>query len=320
MDTLYSQSKRCREQHPTIAASGYPVMPNCGRYKQCVEKPVAFPPQHQIRQPGDEYKMRPRPIFDNPKYIGSGKLERKVAIITGGDSGIGRAVAVAFAKEGADVAIAYLDEHRDAEETRHVVEHYGGRCLLIPGDLREEAQSTRVVKETLKRLGRIDILVLNQGVQFPQESILDISAEQLENTFRTNVFPHFYMTKAALPHLDSGSSIIVTASITAYRGTPLLVDYSASKGALVSFTRSLSLQLEDQGIRVNALAPGPIWSPLIPSSYSAEYVATFGKETNMHRAGQPFELAPSYVYLASEDSRFVSGQVLHVNGGIITQT
>jgi NAD(P)-dependent dehydrogenase (short-subunit alcohol dehydrogenase family) len=319
---LYSQPKRCRpgRQMPRLNENGYPVMPYCGSYVECVDKPVMLPPQHQNRQPGFEYRLRPTPISDNPNYVGSGKLDGKVALITGGDSGLGRAVAIAFAKEGADVAIAYLDEERDAKETQAQIREYGGECLLLPGDLRSEAHSARVVNRTLRHFGRLDVLVLNQGVQFPQKSILDISAEQLDNTFRTNVYPHFYMTKAALPFLRPGSSIIVTASITAYRGTPLLVDYSATKGALVSFTRSLSLQLIDKGIRVNAVAPGPFWTPLIASSYSADYVATFGKETNMHRPGQPFEIAPTYVYLASEDSHFVSGQVLHVNGGIITQT
>lgn len=201
-----------------------------------------------------------------------------------------------------------------------VVEHYGRQCLLIEMDLRHPAASTEVVKITLGHYGKIDVLVLNQGVQFPQDSILNISNEQLEDTYRTNIFPMFYMTKAALPYLKPGSTIISTASVTAYAGAPLLVDYSSTKGAIVSFTRSLSLQLVDKGIRVNAVAPGPIWTPLIVSSYSAEYVKTFGMETPMKRAGQPFELAPTYIYLASEDSSFVTGQILHVNGGIMTET
>jgi NAD(P)-dependent dehydrogenase (short-subunit alcohol dehydrogenase family) len=264
--------------------------------------------------------MQPSPISDNPQYRGSGKLAGKVAIITGGDSGIGRAVAIGFAKEGADVAIVFLYEREDAEATRGMVESYGQRCLLIEGDLRQPSFSSEVVRRTLECYGRLDVLVLNQGVQFPQESLLNISDEQLEDTFRTNIFPMFYMTKAALPHLNPGSSIISTASVTAYAGAPLLVDYSSTKGAIVSFTRSLSLQLVSQGIRVNAVAPGPIWTPLIVSSYSADYVRTFGLETPMKRAGQPFELAPTYIYLASEDSSYVTGQVLHVNGGIMTET
>lgn len=297
-----------------------PMYPYYSYETRCKKVPITFPPQHQDTQPGLEYLMSPVPISDNPEYKGSGKLAGKIAIITGGDSGIGRAVAIGFAKEGADLAIVYLYERIDAEATRKMVEDYGRSCLLIEGDLRQPAFSKEAVTRTLAVYGRLDVLVLNQGVQFPQESILDISDEQLENTYRTNIFPHFYMTKAALPCLKPGSSIISTASVTAYAGAPLLVDYSSTKGAIVSFTRSLSLQLVGKGIRVNAVAPGPIWTPLIVSSYSAEYVKTFGLETPMKRAGQPFELAPTYVYLASEDSSFVTGQVLHVNGGVMTET
>lgn len=298
----------------------YPVYPYYGMETTCKETPVTFPAQHQDRQPGFEYLMNPLPIFDNPAYRGSGKLAGKVAIITGGDSGIGRAVAVAFAKEGADVAIAYLDEHRDAEFTRSYVEGFGVRCLLLAGDLREEDWCREVVDTTVRYFGKLDILVINQGVQFPQTSIRHISRQQLEDTFRTNIFPNFFLTQQALPHLKRGSSIISTASVTAYRGAPLLLDYSSTKGSIVSFTRSLSLQLVGCGIRVNAVAPGPIWTPLQPASYSADYIRTFGTDTPMKRAGQPFELAPTYVYLASDDSGFVTGQVLHVNGGIITET
>ncbi|GGG54413.1 SDR family oxidoreductase [Paenibacillus radicis (ex Gao et al. 2016)] len=297
-----------------------PMYPYYSQETKCKQVPITFPPQHQDRQPGLEYLMNPLPISDNPAYKGSGKLNGKIAIITGGDSGIGRAVAIGFAKEGADVAIVYLYERKDAETTRQMVEQYGRRCLLIEGDLRQPDFSAEIVKLTLKYYGKIDVLVLNQGVQFPQKSILDITNEQLEDTYRTNIFPHFYLTKAALPYLPHGSSIISTASVTAYAGAPLLVDYSSTKGAIVSFTRSLSLQLVEYGIRVNAVAPGPIWTPLIVSSYSAEYVKTFGLETPMKRAGQPFELAPTYIYLASDDSSFVTGQVLHVNGGVMTET
>ncbi len=297
-----------------------PLYPYYGYETRCKKVPVTFPPQHQDTQPGLEYLMNPTPISDNPEYKGSGKLAGKIAVITGGDSGIGRATAIGFAKEGADMAIVYLYERKDAEATKEMVENYGRNCLLIEGDLRQPDFSREVVRRTLAIYGKIDVLILNQGVQFPQESILDISDEQLENTYRTNIFPHFYMTKAALPHLKPGSSIISTASVTAYAGAPLLVDYSSTKGAIVSFTRSLSLQLVGKGIRVNAVAPGPIWTPLIVSSYSAEYVKTFGLETPMKRAGQPFELAPTYIYLASDDSSFVTGQVLHVNGGIMTET
>ncbi|MBW7455269.1 SDR family oxidoreductase [Paenibacillus sepulcri] len=297
-----------------------PMYPYYGYQTKCQQVPITFPPQHQDVQPGLEYLMNPIPISDNPHYKGSCKLEGKVAIITGGDSGIGRAVAIGFAKEGADTAIVYLYEREDAEATKRMVEHYGGRCLLIEGDLRQPGFSVDVVKRTIECYGKLDILILNQGVQFPQESIANISNEQLEDTYRTNILPHFYMTKAALPYLKPGSAIVSTASVTAYAGAPLLVDYSSTKGAIVSFTRSLSLQLVSRGIRVNAIAPGPIWTPLIVSSYSAEYVKTFGLETPMKRAGQPFELAPAYIYLASDDSSFVTGQVLHVNGGVMTET
>ncbi|MED4581934.1 SDR family oxidoreductase [Brevibacillus choshinensis] len=298
----------------------YPRYPYYGFKTTCEEQPISFPAQHQDRQPGMEYLMVPRPIYDNPDYLGSGKLKDKVAIITGGDSGIGRAVAVAFAKEGADVAIAYLDEHIDAEETRQVVEGYGSRCLLMPGDLRDEAWCREVVQRTVASFGKIDVLVMNQGVQFPQTSIQSISRQQLEDTFRTNIYPHFFLTQEALPYLKPGSSIISTTSVTAYAGHSLLVDYSATKGAIVSFTRSLSLQLVSTGVRVNAVAPGPVWTPLQVSSYTAEYITTLGADTPMRRAGQPFELAPTYVYLASDDSGYVTGQVLHVNGGTMTET
>lgn len=298
----------------------YPCYPYFGYERKCESRPIAFPPQHQLCQPGLEYLMEPRPIYDNPDYRGSGKLKGKVALITGGDSGIGRAVALAFAKEGADLAIVYLYERRDALKTKKLVEDIGGYCLLIEGDLRDKRFCYHTVEKTISHYGHLDILVNNAGVQFPKESILDISTEQLEDTFRTNIFPLFYVTQAALPYLGVGSAIINTASITAYEGHKKLIDYSATKGAVVVFTRSLSLSLEDKGIRVNAVAPGPIWTPLIPSSFSAEYVKTFGLDTPMKRAGQPFELAPAYVYLASEDSTYVSGQVIHVNGGTMVSS
>ncbi|MFY4775413.1 SDR family oxidoreductase [Metabacillus sp. RGM 3146] len=300
--------------------NSYPMYPYYGYEKKCKELPLTFPPQHQNVQPGLEYQMVPPPISDNPSYKGSGKLKDKSAIITGGDSGIGRAVAIGFAKEGANVVIAYLYEQEDANATKEKVEQYGVKCLTVPGDLRNENTSQELIEETIEHFGKLDILVMNQAVQYPQVSIMDITKEQLETTFQTNVFPMFYMVKAALPHLKRGSSIISTTSVTAYKGNALLLDYSSTKGALVTFTRSLSSQLVDKGIRVNAVAPGPIWTPLIVSSYQAPYVSQFGRDTPMKRPGQPFELAPTYIYLASDDSAYVTGQVLHVNGGTITDS
>lgn len=276
-----------------------------------------FPPQHQNTQPGIESDMTPRPVFEDQKYKAAGKLLGKAALITGGDSGIGRAVAVTYAKEGADVVISYLNEQSDAEETRRQVEQEGRRCFLYAGDIGEEETCRKLVEYTVAQLGKLDILVNNAAEQHPKKSIEEISGEQLERTFRTNVFSFFHLTKAALPHLKAGSAIINTASITAYEGSKDLLDYSATKGAIVTFTRSLSQQLIDKGIRVNAVAPGPIWTPLIPSTFNEDKVASFGATTPMKRAGQPEELAPSYVFLASDDSSYMAGQVLHVNGGMI---
>lgn len=289
--------------------------PYFGYKTKCKKVPLTYPPQHQPIQPGLETLMCPRPIFDNPEYIGSGKLKNKVALITGGDSGIGRAVSLAFAKEGADIVIVYLNEHVDALETKDLVEAQGRKCMLIAGDLREESFCKKIVEDTISNFGKLDVLINNAGVQFPQSNLLDITSQQLEDTYRTNIFPLFYVTKAALPHLKMGSTIINTASVTAYKGAELLIDYSSTKGAIVSFTRSLALSLVSKGIRVNGVAPGPIWTPLQPSSYSAEYITTFGLDTPMKRSGQPVELAPTYVYLASDDSTYVTGQILHVNGG-----
>ncbi|MEN8699017.1 SDR family oxidoreductase [Bacillus infantis] len=274
-----------------------------------------FTPQHQNQQPGVEDKMTPEPSYIDPNYKGSGKLEGKVAIVTGGDSGIGKSVAIYYAKEGADVTVVYLEETEDAKETKQEVEAAGRKCLLLAGDLGDESFAKEVVSKTLDEFGKVNILVNNAGEQHPQTSLLDISTEQLEKTFRTNIFSMFHLTKAVLPHLDKGSSIINTASITAYAGHPKLIDYSSTKGAIVTFTRSLSTNLADSGIRVNAVAPGPIWTPLIPSTFTEEDVAKFGTDTPLGRAGQPYELAPGYVYLASDDSSYVSGQMLHINGG-----
>ncbi|MDR7000842.1 SDR family oxidoreductase [Neobacillus niacini] len=278
---------------------------------------AVFPPQHQNHQPGVESEMNPRPVSVDTNYKASGKLSGKTAIITGADSGIGKSVAIYFAKEGADVAIVYLEEHQDAEETKQLIEAEGKRCLLFSGDVGSEDYCKDVVNKTIDAFGKIDILVNNAAEQHPQKGLLNITAAQLEKTFRTNIFSYFHMSKMVLPHLKKGASIINTASITAYKGNEQLLDYSATKGAIVSFTRSLALSLASQGIRVNGVAPGPIWTPLIPSTFTADQVAVFGSTTPLGRAGQPHELAPSYVFLASNDSSYISGQMIHVNGGEI---
>ncbi|AGA86682.1 SDR family oxidoreductase [Stutzerimonas stutzeri] len=275
-----------------------------------------LPPQEQP-EPGKEGLMNPRPEYRGEDYKAAGKLEGKTAIITGGDSGIGRSVAVLFAREGADVAILYLDQHQDAEETRTVVEQYGRRCLTFAGDVADRDVCRKVIDETLAAFGKLDILVNNAAEQHPQEKLEDISEEQWEKTFRTNIFGMFQMTKAVLPHLGKGASIINTTSVTAYKGSPQLLDYSATKGAITAFTRSLSMNLAERGIRVNGVAPGPIWTPLISSTFDADEVAEFGSNTPMKRPGQPDEVAPAYVYLASSDAAYVSGQVIHVNGGTV---
>ena len=275
------------------------------------------PPQHQDQRPGREYEMTPRPRAEDPRHRGSGKLTGKVALITGGDSGIGRAVAIAFAREGADIAVSYLEEHTDAEETRRQVEEEGRRCITIAGDIGHEEFCRGLVQQTVGDLGRLDILVNNAAEQHPQQSIEDISCEQLERTFRTNIFSMFYLSKAALPHLAEGSAIINTTSVTAYKGSPELLDYSSTKGAIVAFTRSLSQSLVEKGIRVNGVAPGPIWTPLIPSTFPEEKVAQFGADVPMKRAGQPEEVATCYVFLASDDSSYMVGQILHPNGGTV---
>ncbi|MEC5230953.1 SDR family oxidoreductase [Bacillus inaquosorum] len=277
-------------------------------------------PQHQDRQPGIESQMNPLPLSEDEDYQGSGKLKGKVAIITGGDSGIGRAAAIAFAKEGADISILYLDEHSDAEETRKRIEKEHVRCLLIPGDVGDENHCEQAVQQTVDHFGKLDILVNNAAEQHPQDSILNISTEQLEKTFRTNIFSMFHMTKKALPHLKEGSAIINTTSITAYEGDTMLIDYSSTKGAIVSFTRSMAMSLADKGIRVNAVAPGPIWTPLIPATFPEEKVKHHGLDTPMGRPGQPVEHAGAYVLLASDESSYMTGQTIHVNGGRFIST
>jgi NAD(P)-dependent dehydrogenase (short-subunit alcohol dehydrogenase family) len=277
----------------------------------------ARPAQHQRRQPGLQSLMQPTPETIGDSYQSSGKLVGRVALITGGDSGIGRAVAAAFAREGADLAIVYRNEHRDAKETARLIEKIGKRAILIPGDIGREAFCNRAVRKTVRSLGQLDILVNNAAEQHPTESILRITRKQLEKTFQTNLFSQFYLVKAALPHLRRGSAIINTTSVTAYRGSHHLLDYSATKGAIVTFTRSLAMQLVEKGIRVNAVAPGPIWTPLIPSTFKAAKVAKFGSDVPMARAGEPSEVAPAFVFLASEDSSYFTGQVLHPNGGEI---
>jgi NAD(P)-dependent dehydrogenase (short-subunit alcohol dehydrogenase family) len=275
------------------------------------------PPQQQDRRPGLESEMTPAPKSEDRKHHGAGKLNGKAALITGGDSGIGRAVAIAFAREGAAVTIVYLDEHKDAEDTKRLVEKEGGRCLTIAGDVGTVDCCRDSVARALREFGRLDILVNNAAEQHPQNSIELITPEQLERTFRTNIFSFFYMTQAALPHLRDGASIINTTSVTAYKGSGHLLDYSSTKGAIVSFTRSLSQALAEKRIRVNAVAPGPIWTPLIPSTFPSDKVEKFGSDVPLKRAGQPEEVAPSYVFLASDDASYMTGQVLHPNGGTV---
>jgi NAD(P)-dependent dehydrogenase (short-subunit alcohol dehydrogenase family) len=272
------------------------------------------PPQKQNRQPGRESEMRPLPDYE-PKFPGVGKLKGKVALITGGDSGIGRATAVAMAREGADIAIVYLEEHKDADETVKAVEAEGARAIKFAGDVGDEEVCRKAVEAAVKAFGRIDILVNNAAEQHETEDVTKIEADQIERTFRTNIFSFFFMAKHAVPHMKKGSTIINTASITAFGGHKTLLDYSATKGAIVAFTRSLSGQLLEKDIRVNAVAPGPIWTPLIPASFSAEHTAKHGTGSQMERAGQPNEVAPAYVFLASAESSYFSGQILHPNGG-----
>jgi NAD(P)-dependent dehydrogenase (short-subunit alcohol dehydrogenase family) len=278
--------------------------------------PRLQPAQQQEHQPGRETAMRPRPDY-TPKYPGSGRLKNKVALISGGDSGIGRAVAVAMAREGAQVAIVYLEEHRDADETVAEVVREGSRAIKIAGDIGNESRCREAVEKTINEFGRLDILVNNAAEQHETEDIRKIDAAQIERTFRTNIFSYFFMTKHALAHMKPGACIINTSSVTAFKGHKTLLDYAATKGAIVAFTRSLSEALIEDGIRVNAVAPGPIWTPLIPASFKPDHVAKHGAAAPMERAGQPNEVAPCYVFLASDDASYMSGQILHPNGGTV---
>lgn len=288
--------------------------------RRSISHQVNASPKKQSKQPGLEKKMQPKPKVNRADYLGSNKLLNKVAIITGGDSGIGHAIALFFAKEGADLVISYLSESKDAHRVKQEIEQLGRSCLLIKADVSKEKNCQKIVSKTLQTYGKLDILVNNAGVQYPQSSIEDIGQKQLEKTFATNFFSYIYMIKAALPHLKTGSSIINTTSVTAYKGSKELIDYSSTKGAIVSLTRSLSESIVEKGIRVNAVAPGPIWTPLIPASFSKQHIKRFGKNVPMKRMGQPEEVAPCYVFLASEDSSYMSGQVLHPNGGVIVNS
>lgn len=295
---------------------GLKYVDECGNGLKCTEFKVKYPPQCQCEQPGMEYMMQPRPIFDNPNYIGSDKLKDKVAIITGGDSGIGRAVAIAYVKEGAKVVLPYYNEHIDANETKEYIESLGGTCMLLSGDVKDPNFCDYIVEETMRNFGKIDILVNNAGVQFQTKSLLDISDEQFDVTMKINMYSIFYLTKRALKYMCPGASIINVSSVTTFYGEPELIDYVTSKGAIIGFTRALSTNLADKNIRVNAVAPGYFWTALQPACWEAEKIPTLGADAPMKRAGETFEIAPLFVYLASDDSSYVTGQTMHINGGL----
>jgi len=288
---------------------------NCMGLK-CTSFQIKYPPQEQDVQPGMEYLMYPRPVYNNCDYKACGKLQGKVAIITGGDSGIGRAVAVAYVKEGASVVVAYLNEHQDAMETKRVLDSLGGKSLFLAGDIKDKNFCDYIVNETMNKFGKIDILINNAGVQYQQKSLLDISDEQFDETMKTNIYGMFYLTRSVLKHMKPGSNIINLSSVTTFYGEPELIDYVTTKGAIVGFTRSLATNLADKNIRVNAVAPGYFWTPLQPACWEAEKIPTLGADAPMKRAGETYEIAPLFVYLASDDASYVTGQVMHINGGL----
>ena len=287
-----------------------------GEGLKCTSFELKYPEQEQNVQPGMEYLMNPRPIFDNSNYKASGKLKNKVAIITGGDSGIGRAVAVAYIKEGAKVVIPYLNEHEDAMETKKYLDNLGGESLFLSGDIKDKCFCELIVDETIKKFGKLDILINNAGVQYQQKSLIDISDEQFDETMKTNIYAMFYLTRYALKHMLPGSNIINLSSVTTFYGEPELIDYVTTKGAIVGFTRALATNLADKNIRVNAVAPGYFWTPLQPACWEKEKIPTLGADAPMKRAGETYEIAPLFVYLASDDASYVTGQIMHINGGL----
>jgi len=311
MDYRYYYSNNCGQDD-----YGLKAINKDGMGLKCTSFQVKYPAQEQLIQPGMEYLMTPRPIFDNPNYKASGKLKDKVAIITGGDSGIGRAVAVSYVKEGAKVVICYLNEDEDAKETKEKLDSLGGESLFLKGDIKDKNFCDYIVNATMQRFGKIDILINNAAVQYQQKSLLDISDEQFDQTMKTNIYSMFYLTRSALRCMLPGSNIINLSSVTTFYGEPELIDYVTTKGAIVGFTRALATNLADKNIRVNAVAPGYFWTPLQPACWQKEKIPTLGADAPMKRAGETYEIAPLFVYLASDDASYVTGQVMHINGGL----